>query len=198
MPRIHTPRLVLIPATIETLRAELDGRGTFSRAVDAEVSDEWPPELYDENATRWTLAALERMPVFAHWGMYYIIAQRNEDAERERAQVIGTGGLKGPPNSAGLVEIGYSILPRHRRRGYAREAVDGWLAWAFADAGVTSVIAHTLAELVPSIGVLRSAGFAFTGSGDDPDEPDAIRYELSRAMYEATRRSRAPTRFDAV
>ena len=197
MPRIHTPRLVLIPATIDTLRAELDGPAAFSRAVDAEVSDEWPPELYDENATRWTLAALERMPIFAHWGMYYIV-QRSDGDERERAQVIGTGGLKGPPSPAGLVEIGYSILPRHRRRGYAREAVDGWLAWAFANAGVTSVIAHTLAELVPSIGVLRSAGFTCTGSGDDPDEPDAIRYELSRAVYDATRGSRAPARLDAV
>lgn len=192
MPRIHTPRLVLVPATGETLRAELDGNAAFARTLGAEVSDEWPPELYDDSATRWSLAALERDPGFADWGMYYV-AQPVEGEKRVR--VIGTGGFKGPPDAAGFVEVGYSILPSHRRRGYAREAVDGWLAWAFADARVTRVIAHTLTKLVPSIGVLRSAGLAFTGRGNDPDEPDAIRYEIGRDSYAATKDARSAARF---
>jgi RimJ/RimL family protein N-acetyltransferase len=192
MPRIHTPRLALIPATSETLRAELEGNAAFARALGAEVSDEWPPELYDESATRWCIAALERDPAFADWGMHYV-AQPAEN--KDSLRVIGAGGFKGPPDGDGLVEIGYAILPSHRRRGYAREAVDGWLAWAFADTRVTRVIAHTLTELIPSIGVLRSAGFTFTGPGNDPTEPDAIRYEISRDSYGATTDARAAARF---
>ena len=192
MPRILTPRLVLIPATVESVRAELEGNAAFARTLGAEVSSEWPPELYDESAVRWVLAALERDATFADWGMHYV-TQPVEDAGGLR--LIGAGGFKGPPDDAGLVEIGYAILPSHRRRGYAREAVDGWLAWAFADARVTRVIAHTLSELVPSIGVLRSAGFIFTGPGNDPTEPDAIRYEISRDSYAATTDARAAARF---
>jgi RimJ/RimL family protein N-acetyltransferase len=193
MPRIHTPRLVLVPATVETLHAELEGSAALARAVGAAVSDEWPPELYDEAATRWSLAALERLPEFADWGMYYVTEAAREG---KGPRVIGTGGIKGPPDPAGIVEIGYAILPAHRRRGYARETVDGLLAWAFADRRVTCVIAHTLTELVPSIGVLRSAGFTFTGRGDDPTEPDAIRYELTRDAYARTASARAAARFD--
>ena len=193
MPRLETPRLVLLPATIETLRAELEGRAALAAAVGATVSEEWPPELYDENATKWTLAALEREPAYADWGMHYVLLSAGATTPGTAA-LIGTSGIKGPPNPAGMVEIGYSILPAHQRRGYAREAVDGLLAFAFADPRVTMVIAHTLPELIPSIGVLQSAGFAFAGNGDDPDEPTAIRYELSRQRYQETVKDRAAVR----
>ena len=192
MPRIHTPRLTLIPATVETVRAELEGPAAFARAVGAAVSDEWPPELYDESAMRWTLAALEREPAFADWGMYYVTRPADDGSG---PMVIGTGGIKGPPDESGIVEIGYAILPAHRRRGYAREAVDGLLAWSFADPRVTSVIAHTLTELAPSIGVLRSAGFLFTGKGNDPTEPEAIRYEIGRETYAESLGDRAAARW---
>jgi hypothetical protein len=76
--------------------------------------------------------------------------------------------------------------------GLAREAVDGWLAHAFADPRVDRVVAHTLTGLTPSIGVLRSAGFRFTGPGSDPDEPSAIRFEIARPEYEASANRRTP------
>jgi [ribosomal protein S5]-alanine N-acetyltransferase len=192
VPRIHTPRLALIPATIETLRAELEGRVAFARAVGATVTDEWPPELYDDSAIRWSLAALERDPEFADWGLCYITIPAEDGSG---PTVIGTGGSKGPPDVSGIVEIGYAILPSHRRRGYAREAVDGLLAWAFADPRVTSVIAHTLTDLAPSIAVLRSAGFVFTGKGNDPTEPTAIRYEIDRKRYASSGDRRAAARW---
>ncbi len=182
MPVIHTPRLVLVPATVDALRAELEGRAAFARVIGATVPEDWPPELYDEGAIRWSLGALERDPGFANWGLYYIVLP-TRSPESDDSIVIGTGGIKGPPNPAGLVEIGYAILPAWRRRGYAREAADGWLAWAFSDPRVTRVVAHTLPELTASIGVLRSAGFIFAGPGEDPGEPEAIRYEIARESY---------------
>lgn len=84
------------------------------------------------------------------------------------------------------MEIGYSIVAERRRRGYAREAVDGWLAHAFTDTRVTRIVAHTLAGLEPSIAVLRSAGFIFPGAGPDPQEPSAVQYVLTRKAYEAS------------
>src|SRR5687767_466071 len=82
MPRIDTPRLALIPATTRTLRAELEGSASFSRVLGIDVSPEWPPELYDDDATRWVLRSLEENPAFTDWGMFYV-ARSRDDGTRE-------------------------------------------------------------------------------------------------------------------
>jgi RimJ/RimL family protein N-acetyltransferase len=190
MPRIRTPRLTLIPATIDALRAELDAPHALARTLAVDVPPTWPPELYDEDAIRWTLHALETRFLTPDWGAYYI-AERPGTAS-DRLRLTGAGGFKGAPDAGGSVEIGYSILPERRRLGFAREAVDGWLGWAFTHETVTRVIAHTLRELTPSIRVLESAGFTFVGPGVDESEPDAIQYELRRPSYEGSDLRRAP------
>jgi [ribosomal protein S5]-alanine N-acetyltransferase len=190
VPRIQTPRLVLIPATTATLSAELEGRGALTRALDVDVPPTWPPELYDESAVRWTLHALETRFLTPDWGVYYV-AERHAKAGG-RARLAGVAGFKGAADPAGTVEIGYGILAERRRLGFAREAVDGLIGWAFTHEAVTRVIAHTFVELTPSIRVLESAGFIFVGPGVDESEPDAIQYELRRDRYERAEIPRAP------
>jgi ribosomal-protein-alanine N-acetyltransferase len=173
---IRTPRLRLVRGTPAHLRAELESPAALARALGVDVAESWPPELYDADATRWMLQWLEAHPNEAEWGFYYVV-------EADADQAIGAGGFKGAPDESGTVEIGYSIVPERRRRGFAREAVNGWLEHAFADPRVTRVIAHTLADLEPSIGVLRSVGFRFVGGGDDPEEPSAVQYEITRIEH---------------
>jgi len=76
------------------------------------------------------------------------------------------------------VEVGYGVLPGFRRQGYATEAAQGLIAHAFAHPEVALVIAETLPDLFPSIGVLRKIGFVYVGEGS---EPGVVRYELRRA-----------------
>ena len=175
------------------LRAELASLADLGESLGADVPASWPPEFYDADAVRWSLNALETGQYPAGWGFYYFL-EHEEAATRRR--LIGAGGFKGGPSTDGSVEIGYAVVSEARRRGYAREAVDGLLGWAFDDARVSRVIAHTLRELAPSIGVLNSAGFSFVGAGADENEPDAIQYELTRADYDRSRRQRAPVRPD--
>jgi ribosomal-protein-alanine N-acetyltransferase len=175
---IRTPRLRLVRSTPVHLRAELESTAALTDALGLSVAASWPPDpQYDADAIRWSLRWLEAHPNETQWGFYYIV-------ETETAQVIGAGGYKGAPDDTGTVEIGYSIVPERRRRGFAREAVDGWVAHAFADARVRRVIAHTLTELAASIAVLRSAGFSFVGAGTDSQEPAAVQYALTREAYE--------------
>jgi RimJ/RimL family protein N-acetyltransferase len=183
------PRLLLIPATTATLTAELEGRHKLARALDVDVPITWPPELYDESAVLWTLNALETRFLTPDWGLYYVA--ETPDAETVRPRLAGVVGFKGPPDPGGTVEIGYGILAERRRLGFAREAVDGLLGWAFGRESVTRVIAHTLTGLTPSIRVLESAGFTFVGPGHDESEPDAIQYELRRETYERSDLPRA-------
>ena len=49
---------------------------------------------------------------------------------RDERRAVGFINFHAPPDERGLVEIGYEVRERDRRRGYAREAVAGMLAWA--------------------------------------------------------------------
>ena len=179
---LRTPRLLLLQGTFTVLEAELQSREALGEALAARVPDSWPPELYDADAIRWMMKWLVEHPDEADWSLYYVAEVPLVAADRPR--LIGVWGVKGGPDPDGVVEIGYGIVPECRRRGFASEAVRGLLVRAFGDARVTTIIAHTLPELTPSIGVLRTTGFAFDGPGNDPQEPTAVRYVLPRSRYE--------------
>jgi RimJ/RimL family protein N-acetyltransferase len=189
MPTLRTPRLLLIPATPATLAAELVSAAALGESLGVGVSASWPPELYDADAVRWTLNAFEDGRCAPGWCLYYFAECADAAGE---TRLIGVGGFRGEPTEDGVVEVGYGVVPESRRRGYAREAVDGLVGWAFDDSRVSRVIAHTLRHLAPSIGVLTSAGFTYVGPHADAGEPDAVQYELGRSAYESGRDRRAP------
>jgi RimJ/RimL family protein N-acetyltransferase len=180
---LRTQRLLLLPATPESLRAELVAPSALGEVLGVDIPSSWPPELYDADAMRWTLAFLLAHPDERLWSLYYVA--EHGGATEGRPRLVGLCGFKGAPDESGVVEIGYGIVPECRRRGYASEAVRALLATAFSDARVQAVVAHTLPELAPSIGVLRTTGFTFEGAGNDPHEPTAIRFRLSRPDYDS-------------
>ncbi len=172
---IDTPRLRLVPATPDMLRADLEGPAALAALLGVEAPTQWPPELYDADAIRWTLDAVERDP--DGWYLQYFL---RKGPGGEPDALVGVGGYKGGPKE-GAVEVGYAVLEPHRRRGYASEAVEGMVARAFADPRVERVIAHTVPELAPSIGVLERCGFRFLGTAEEgEDEEGAIAYERRR------------------
>ena len=172
---INTQRLRLVPATLELLRAELEGSEGFARLLGAAVPDSWPPELYDKAATEYTINCLVNNPDSAGWWLYYVVLEQGDSFV-----AVGTSGYKGPPDADGMVELGYGILPEFQRRGIATEATLGLIANAFACPQVTSVISETLPELTASISVMEKCGFTLIGEGS---EAGVIRYELTRERY---------------
>jgi RimJ/RimL family protein N-acetyltransferase len=174
---IATERLDLVPATIESIRAALDGAVALSSALRARVPSTWPPEYLDDAALQFTIARLEEGPSAAGWWMYFAVLRGDPSTGRV---LVGTGGFNGPPGPDGTAEVGYGIVSEYQRRGYATEAVRGMLAHVFAFPEVSRVIAETLPALDPSIGALRKCGFSLIGDGS---EPGVIRFELTRASY---------------
>ena len=169
---MKTERLELIPAEPGLLRAALEGSDALARSLTAVVPRSWPPDYLDRAALEYSL---ERRPPGAagfEWWQYFVILA----ADRERT-LIGTTGYKGPPSGDGSVELGYSIVHEHQRRGYATECVRALLAHSFSSPRVRRVIAETLPALAPSIGVLRKCGFRLIGAGS---EPGVIRFEVLR------------------
>lgn len=180
MPVIVTERLELVPATAECVRAALDGPRALEAALGAAVPATWPPEYLDAPALEFTLARLAEGPEHAGWWMYFVLLSAAAAAAAGSRSLIGSGGYVGPPGADGTVEVGYGIVSDQRRRGYATEATRGLLGHAFAQPAVRRVIAHTLPELEPSIGVLHKCGFRLTGAGP---EPGVIRFELAREDF---------------
>ena len=175
---ITTARLELITATAALLQAALAADEALAMALAAALPSTWPPEHYERSMLEYTLAQLQEGPGQAGWWMYFFVAHpRSPDAPRT---LLGTGGFKGPPSEDGAVEVGYAIVPEYQRQGYAIEAVGGLLSHAFNVPAVRRVIAETLPELIPSIGVLEKTGFRLIGEGS---EPGVIRFELLRTEY---------------
>ena len=172
--RLRTPRLELVAATVDLLRADGAGPAALGAALGAEVPEGWPPPIYDAAARDFMLRNLESTPGSEGYGAWYVLLR---DGRGGAPVLIGTAGLMGLPSGDATVEIGYSILEGHQRRGHASEAVAALLDWAHAQPGVRRVIAHTFPELLPSIRVLEKNGFRRTGPGA---EEGTIRFEHER------------------
>ena len=182
---ILTERLELRLGTVETSRAELEGREVLSRALGVAVPADWPPDLYDDDAVRHTLRRLEQTQNVDPFAFYYFIL-RPQSGGGPQGTLIGAGGFKAPPDANGEVELGYAVVSSYQRRGLASEAVRGMLAFGFANPDVDVISAHTLVGLTPSIGVLDNTGFHYVGVAEDPDAPpgeQVIRYEIRRSEY---------------
>ncbi len=166
---------MMIAATLEHIRVELESPEHLGILLDAQVSSAWPPGEYDRDAMEFFRARLEAggREVEGWYGWY---AVRKDGAQGPRA-LVGAGGYFGPPDSEGVVEIGYSMLPEWRRMGYAGEIVQALLERAFRHAQVTKVVAHTTESNPASIGVLLRCGFLAAGAGK---EGDTLRFECCR------------------
>jgi [ribosomal protein S5]-alanine N-acetyltransferase len=162
---IFTDRLELRPGSAAAYAvAPDDGKG-LAGVLEIVVPAEWPVENYDEEALQFSLRALE---AGEEPPMRYVI-------ERGTNTLVGVVGGGSPKD--GTLVTGYAVLPQYQRRGYATEAVEGLIRWAFGRADVDRIIADTYPKLVASIRVLEKTGFRHVGPGDGER---VIRYELRR------------------
>lgn len=91
---------------------------------------------------------LSKDPTSYGWGSWLVI--RKSDG-----LIVGDAGFKGAPNSNKEVEIGYGFLESYWHMGYATEAVESLVTWAFSLSVVERIIAETELENIGSIRVLQ-------------------------------------------
>ena len=172
---LRTPRLDLVAATLRHVDAELQDHAALARALGANVPGEWPPGEYDRGAQEFFRGQLvARGPAIVGWLTWYAVTRR---ADGGRDALVAGAGFFGPPAHRS-VEIGYSVVPSARRRGFATEVVRALLAHAFAQPDVDEVVAHTSDENVASTRVLLRCGFSRVGAGPDPG---SVAYRATRA-----------------
>lgn len=154
-----------LPLLDEQQLADLsEGRSTRLAAdLGAAIPDEWVEEI------RWLAGRrLEQgraFPADRPWLLRAIVL-------REPRTVVGYLNFHGRPDPRGVPEIGYTLLPAHRGRGYATEAVRACFDWAAREHGVTRFRASVAPTNEPSLRVIRRLGFVQVG--DQWDEEDGL------------------------
>lgn len=154
---METNRLALLPMSREFLEACLEGRAAEAeRLIGAALPREW---LEKRSLMERRREQLRADPSVAPWLLRAVLL-------RENGVMVGHAGFHSAPDpdylrdlAPGGVEIGYTIYPEHRRRGYATEAVIGLMDWATGQHGVRRFVLSIRPDNEFSLRIARKLGF---------------------------------------
>ncbi|MBB6571182.1 GNAT family N-acetyltransferase [Kribbella sandramycini] len=132
-------------------------------------------ELFVSDAAKWLwdfrLRQLASDPAAAAWIVRAVVAE-------PRGEVIGYAGFHGPPDEQGMVEVGYTVDPAYRRRGFATAILGALLERAAGEPGVQVVRASISPENVASLATVAKYGFVQVG--DQWDDEDGLELLFER------------------
>ena len=167
VPNVHL--VVLEPAVLHAL-----GQGDSALAASLSAVELSPYLLGGECRSLWRYRSgqIERHPTDLVWVTRLLI-------DADTAVAVGVAGFHGPPDENGMVELGYRVEPRYRRRGYARAALETLLATSASDPRVRIVRATISPENTASRALIDQYGF--TPVGEQWDEEDGLEIILEVA-----------------
>ena len=118
---LTTRRLQLKSATPELAAADLNNRFEFSRLLQADVPQDWPPPLNDENSKAFTLRYLEENPDAAGWAAWYFLLPGKGNEKAKKASV-SVGSRENLPHEVWLKSVirscpitsGWALVPRRQ------------------------------------------------------------------------------------
>jgi len=167
---IQSDRLEIIACDQIMIDLVLSNRQKLAEKLQVAIPHHWP-------------VSPEALPVFNEllqadeslvgWLNYFAI-------HRKDRVMIGDCGFLGKPDDNQTVEIGYSVLPEYRQKGYATEMTRALVEWAFSTGKVRRVIAHTLMDNEPSLGVLKKLNFILVEENIETDEGLKCRWGINK------------------
>ena len=183
-PTLHTERLRLVPLADEHLdfEIELDSDPEAMRYITGRALS--PEEV--KLAHRRRLAAAAEVPGLGFW------------AGVAADDFVGWWILQPPhgpdqPRVAGEADLGYRMLRRHWRRGYASEGARELIRYGFEDVSLDRIFAQTMAVNAASRATMAAVGLTFARAfvSDEPYDdlvPDAdqgeVEYEITRTTWQ--------------
>jgi RimJ/RimL family protein N-acetyltransferase len=169
IPNIRTPHLELVSMSVPFMEAlAAHDMAAASRELGAEVPEWLAAEL--ENFLKFRLGQLRLDPSIRVW-LGRVMVLTDEDGTR---RAVGSIGFHGPPDGEGRLEVGYSVDPPFRRRGYASESVKALFDWAHREHGITRFIASISPDNEASLNL--TAAYGFHKVGEQMDEIDGLEY----------------------
>lgn len=158
MPFIETERLRMITLTDEMMEAVLKGKGELEKIIPYGVDPDWPLAVYKE-LFPYKINKFQKSPQENEWEGAIILKEEN--------RIIGDMGFKGGPNHEGAIDIGYSIVPGYRGKGYATEMGLAMVEWGLEHDNVRSVVATCFPTNLASVRVLEKIGLERNGIKED-------------------------------
>jgi ribosomal-protein-alanine N-acetyltransferase len=152
---IRTERLMLVALTPPLARAALEDRARLGRMIGARVPETWPGADFARMLPR----IAEGVEQTSSWAEPTRLAVHAADET-----LIGETGFHGPPDGSGTVEVGYSIVPAYRGRGFATEATRALIRASLARPEVRRITAECLDDNLASLRVLEKLGMRRVGS----------------------------------
>lgn len=98
--------------------------------------------------------------------------------DEQQHLAVGRAGYHGPPDTAGVVEIGYAVDPAYRRLGYARAALEALLQRATDEPQVHTVRVTISPDNQASYELVSQYGFTEVGQQWDDEDGLEIIYEV--------------------
>jgi RimJ/RimL family protein N-acetyltransferase len=168
MPTIHADRLDLVPLSLAFLDAVVNDRRADAETIAAlALPGGWPDDL-DRRLLRLRRDQIGLDPGCQQWLIRAIVLPG------DGRTMVGHIGFHGSPQTIGRAELGYSIVPEHRRSGYAIEAARALMDWAANEHGVTSFFVSIAPDNVASVALAAKLGFVQVG--EQIDEEDGLEY----------------------
>ncbi|MEP7378918.1 MAG: GNAT family N-acetyltransferase [Chloroflexota bacterium] len=166
---IATPHLQLVSMSMPFMEAlAAKDLATASTDIGASVPIWVADEL--ENFLKYRLGQLRVDPTIRVWLGRAMVLTEGDGSRR----VVGSIGFHGPPDAQGRLEVGYSVDPPFRRRGYASESVRALFDWAFREHGITRFVASVSPHNEASLNL--TAAYGFHKVGEQMDDIDGLEY----------------------
>ena len=162
---IQGPRLDLVVLSGELLDACLaDDLPRARQLADFALTDNFAQHYERE----WIILRRRQVlddPAWEPWSLRAMVL-------RDARLMVGFTSFHGPPGvndlgTVGAAEVGYTVFPEFRRRGYATETCRLMLEWARREHGVRHFISGVEPSNAPSLRVLEKLGFAPMGIMSD-------------------------------
>ncbi|MDF5707357.1 MAG: GNAT family N-acetyltransferase [Nostoc sp. S4] len=146
-----TQRLELLPCSLKVAQAVVTkNKSEVERLLGVRVPDEW-----------YASEVLDFFPMYAQmliddpsqlgWGVWLMIHIVDNT-------LIGDLGFGGKPNEQGTTQMGYEVISAYRQQGFAFEAVEALVNFAFTQPELTRIISHSPDNHVASLRILEKLG----------------------------------------
>lgn len=166
------PRLDLVLVTVDQLlaRAASDGPVPLGHS---DAHDVLHP---DHSPLAYRVPQVQADPSVNPW-LIRLAVLRSSD------EIVGLANFHDRPDVNGMVEIGYRVLPSHRRQGYAAEMARIMWTAAAAHPDVRVLRATVSPDNEASLAIIEAAGLVHVGEQDDPEDGLELVYEIAAADY---------------
>lgn len=152
--KLTTERLILKPFTIQICSNLLNNDYSDLEILNLKKGKSWPDNDVIETLPK-IINNLTKVDSPTGYESWMII-------KKDSLEIIGDVGFKGFNIEQENIDLGYGIIVEERQKGYAFEAVDKIIKWAFSNDIIKEMTANCLAENTKSINLLKKFNFIQT------------------------------------